>query len=143
MMNGILFGLAFAIVAVGVAKLLPAPRKTPFLALLLAAAAAVYVGGAIALDAAPTFQTLGFAAFLYAALAGWQRPIVLAAGWLAHAVWDVGHLAGMQSVLPVWYEVGCVVADPLIAVYLVWLARRTPAGASSPATGETAASGSS
>ncbi|MBI4694323.1 MAG: hypothetical protein HY749_09890 [Gammaproteobacteria bacterium] len=49
--------------------------------------------------------------------------------WLAHAGYDLLH-AGLVTNpgVPGWYPLWCAAIDVVVAVYLVWLARRLPAG---------------
>jgi hypothetical protein len=69
---------------------------------------------------AQTAAVLGFGAVAIAAVAAdpADARYVLAAGWLAHAVWDVvHHRAG--RVVPRWYAETCLVADLLLATVLL------------------------
>ena len=122
--GGILFGVGFALAASAAARLLGSRRGLPLLALLLGAAAAVYVGAAWAEPRASAgLEAAAFVVFLILALAGWERSAVLALGWLAHSGWDALHLTGvLHSSAPEWYQVACLVADPLLAGFLIWWA---------------------
>ncbi|WP_433263224.1 hypothetical protein ACQPZF_31625 [Actinosynnema sp. CS-041913] len=44
---------------------------------------------------------------------------VVAAGWLAHAAWDLFHYRA-RLVVPPWYALGCVVVDTFVGVSLAW-----------------------
>ncbi|MEU6150052.1 hypothetical protein ABZ816_08660 [Actinosynnema sp. NPDC047251] len=44
---------------------------------------------------------------------------VVAAGWLAHAAWDLVHYRA-NLVVPRWYALGCVVVDAFVGVSLAW-----------------------
>jgi hypothetical protein len=44
---------------------------------------------------------------------------VVAAGWLAHAAWDLVHFRA-KLVVPTWYALGCVVVDAFVGVSLAW-----------------------
>jgi hypothetical protein len=120
--GGILFGVGFALAASGAAWILGARRGLPLMAVLLAAAAAVYVGASWAEPrASGGLEAAAFVGFLILALAGWERAGILALGWLAHTGWDALHLTGvLHSSAPEWYQVACLVADPLLAGFLVW-----------------------
>jgi hypothetical protein len=63
---------------------------------------------------------LGFGAVAIAAVAAAPAaaPYVLAAGWLAHAAWDVVHHR-IGRVVPRWYAETCLVADLSIATALL------------------------
>jgi hypothetical protein len=128
--HGILFGLAFVGVAVAVNRLLPdAGRRRAMMALLLVAAAAVYVGSSLGdLPGSAGVQTLGFLVFAGVALRGFDTAHLLAAGWLGHALWDLLHLAHVITAgVPEWYQVGCLVADPALAGYIMYALRRPAA----------------
>jgi hypothetical protein len=44
---------------------------------------------------------------------------LVAAGWLAHAGWDLAHFrAGL--VVPTWYALACAVVDAFVGVSLAW-----------------------
>lgn len=43
---------------------------------------------------------------------------ILAAGWLAHAAWDVVHFRA-DRIVPRWWSLWCMVLDVLLAVVLV------------------------
>ncbi len=122
MITGILFGVTFAGVAVALARRMgPPPKDQPLLALLLAAAAAVYVGASLGdPGVSALLPALGFIPFLALAVVGLENRRILALGWLLHTGWDAAHLIPlMASPLPHWYEIGCLVVDPLIAGYLL------------------------
>jgi hypothetical protein len=126
--HGILFGLAFVAVAVGLNLLLPDLRlRRAMMALLLGAAAAVYVGSSLGeLPGSAGLQTVGLLLFGGVALWGWDSARILAAGWLGHAVWDLMHLVDLLVAgAPSWYQVGCLVADPLVAGYILYALRRS------------------
>jgi len=131
--TGVLIGVGFAAIAIALGRLLGGIRGRAVLALLLVAAAAVYVGATLGDQPGSAAVATG-ALVLFGGLALWglEDPRALALGWLAHAAWDLLHVAGlMDSRAPHWYELACVIADPLIAGYLFfWAARprddRTP-----------------
>ena len=69
---------------------------------------------------AQTGAVLAFGAVAMAAVvvAPDAARIVLAAGWLAHAAWDVVHHRA-DRVVPRWYAETCMTADVLLAVALL------------------------
>jgi hypothetical protein len=69
---------------------------------------------------AQTAAVLGFGAVAIAAVAvdPAAARYVLAAGWLAHATWDVFHHR-VDRVVPRWYAETCLVADLLLATVLL------------------------
>ncbi|NUT53460.1 MAG: hypothetical protein HOV94_40165 [Saccharothrix sp.] len=44
---------------------------------------------------------------------------LVAAGWFAHAAWDLAHFRA-RRVVPTWYSLGCVVVDAFVGVSLAW-----------------------
>lgn len=44
---------------------------------------------------------------------------LVAAGWLAHAGWDLAHFRA-DLVVPTWYALACAVVDAFVGVSLVW-----------------------
>ncbi|MGY1825908.1 MULTISPECIES: hypothetical protein [unclassified Blastococcus] len=69
---------------------------------------------------AQTAAVLGFGAVAMAAVAvdPATARYVLAAGWLAHAAWDVAHHR-LGRVVPRWYAETCLAADLVIATALL------------------------
>ncbi|MGY1748680.1 hypothetical protein [Modestobacter sp. SYSU DS0511] len=69
---------------------------------------------------AQTAAVLGFGAAALAAVAvdPAAARYVLAAGWLAHAAWDVAHHR-LGRVVPRWYAETCLVADLVLAAALL------------------------
>ena len=69
---------------------------------------------------AQTAAVLGFGAVAMAAVAvdPSAARYVLAAGWLAHAVWDLAHHR-IGRVVPRWYAETCLVADLTLAAVLL------------------------
>lgn len=127
MLSGIVFGLAFVAIALAVNQRLPTRRQLrhAMLAILLSAAAAIYVGSNLPPQTgSAATQTIAFVAFTAVALLGWSSAPILAAGWLGHSVWDFLHLAGVLAAgTPQWYEIACLTADPLLAAFLLFALR--------------------
>ncbi|MET9666829.1 hypothetical protein ABZY19_15805 [Streptomyces sp. NPDC006475] len=69
-----------------------------------------------------TAGVLAFGAVMLVALAldGEQARLVLAAGWLAHAGWDVAHHRA-DMIVPRWYAEFCGVLDVLLAAVVLTL----------------------
>jgi len=124
--TGILIGVGFAAVAIGLGRSLGEVRGRAVFALLLVAAAAVYVGATLGEQhGSAAVATAALALFGSLALWGLEDPRPLVLGWLTHAVWDLLHVVGlMDSGAPDWYELACLIADPLIAGYLFFWAAR-------------------
>src|SRR5687768_6738917 len=112
-MHGLVFGLGFALAAGSASWLLRNSRGLPLMAMLLVAAAAVYVGAALASPTNSSVpQAAAFIVYTSLAIAVLNRPAALGLAWIAHAFWDVLHLASTIDVaLPVWYQFGCLIAD--------------------------------
>lgn len=95
-------------------------------AVVLAITAAYYVIQAI-LGGTPEdvlLELLGLALFGAAAVLGFVgRRWWLAAGWAAHAAWDVAlHTGGRGAYVPEWYPMLCVGFDLFLAGFIVGLA---------------------
>jgi hypothetical protein len=123
-------GVAFVATAASLTLLSPLPDQvqTWVSAWCVLLAAVIYLTwgtargelGSRALLTAQTTAVLGFGAVAIAAVA--VEPAVaryvLAAGWLAHAAWDVVHHR-IGRVVPRWYAETCLVADLLLATALL------------------------
>jgi hypothetical protein len=119
---GVVLGGAYVAVAVRAGR----GRERWLLGVALAVAAVVYVPFAVAGQSGPLLvEVLGAGAFLALAHYGTHRwPLLLAAGWLAHAGWDAGlHLWGPGHG-PLWYAALCLGFDPVLAAAVVVRARR-------------------
>ena len=121
MMQGLVFGLGFAITAAIASWMLRGSRGLQLMAMLLVAAAAVYVGAALAsttISSVP--QSAAFVVFTALAVAVANRPAGLGVAWIAHALWDTLHLTStMHIALPQWYQFGCLIADLLLGAFLI------------------------
>ncbi len=123
-------GIGIAAVAVSLAVLAPLPDQlhawVSAWCVLLAAVIYLTWGAARGdlgnprLLTAQTAAVLGFGAAALAAVAvdPAVTRYVLAAGWLAHAAWDVVHHR-IGRVVPRWYAETCLVADVLLAAVLL------------------------
>lgn len=131
-MGGILFGIGFAVGMAALGIALGRERERTLFAVILGAAAGVYAGAALGVpEGQEWLQAVGVVLFVAWALRGRERTGVLAGAWLGHTGWDLLHLAGPAvSGLPGWYEVGCLVADPLLAGYLLFRMRGNGSGSS-------------
>ena len=106
----------------------PAPVHVWFSAWCLLLAAVIYLTWGTArgdlgnrrLLTAQTAAVLGFGAVALTAVAvdPAAARYVLAAGWLAHAAWDVVHHR-LGRVVPRWYAETCLVADLTLAAALL------------------------
>jgi hypothetical protein len=121
-------GLAVTAASVALLAPLPGPARAWVSAWCVLAAAVIYFAWGTArgdLDqrtwlTAQTAGVLGFGATAIAAVA--VAPdltrYVLAAGWLAHAAWDVIHHRA-DRVVPRWYAETCMVIDLCVAAVLL------------------------
>ena len=96
------------------------------LALFLALTACVYPGALLAQHAGRgvAISEIGVAAAVFATawLGVAHDPMWLAAGYLAHGVWDWAHHIGhVPTRTAKWFPPACAVFDVVIAGYAVWL----------------------
>ena len=111
-------------------RLIAELRLAQIAALLLALSAGAYVGTAAAHEARPGVGmdiavAVGF--FIVAAATLIRDPrhalTILAIGFAAHAVVDVGHRPGWplpDGVAPAWYSIGCAVFDVYVGALCYW-----------------------
>jgi hypothetical protein len=121
-----LSGAGFAALFVVVALRFEPARRQALFAVLLASAAAVYVGAALAADplAPLALQGVAYLAFTAAALIGLRQAWLLGAGWLLHAMWDLVHQFGaLPTALPGWYREGCMGIDLVWGAFLLLTVR--------------------
>jgi hypothetical protein len=121
-------GVVAAINSLVLLARLPAQAQTWISAWCVLLAAVIYLTWGTArgdltsgrLLAAQTTAVLAFGAVSLAAVAVDPAAArnVLAAGWLAHAIWDVAHHR-LGRVVPRWYAETCLVADLTIATALL------------------------
>ena len=123
-MNHYVRGIVLAGLTLALVASLPPERGIALLALLLAFAAAVYVGLA---EAGPDrserrLQWAVALSFVGLALLGlWKSPLALAGGWLLHAAWDWRHHHRHAVRSAPWYPPTCLTYDLVIAAFLcVW-----------------------
>jgi hypothetical protein len=126
-------GVAFVATAASLTLLSPLPDdvQTWVSAWCVLLAAVIYLTwgtargelGSRALLTAQTAAVLGFGAVAIAAVVVEPAAAryVLAAGWLAHAAWDVVHHR-IGRVVPRWYAETCLVADLTLAAALLTVA---------------------
>ncbi|MCZ2860814.1 hypothetical protein [Blastococcus sp. VKM Ac-2987] len=123
-------GIGVAAVAASLTALAPLPDQVHawISAWCVLLAAVIYLAWGTArgdlsdrrLLTAQTAAVLGFGAVAMAAVAvdPAAARYVLAAGWLAHAAWDVAHHR-LGRVVPRWYAETCLAADLMIATALL------------------------
>ena len=121
-------GAVAAVASLVLVAPLPAPAQASISAWCVLLAAVIYLTGGTArgdlgdrrLLTAQTAAVLGFGAVAMAAVAvdPATARYVLAAGWLAHATWDVAHHR-IGRVVPRWYAETCLAADLTIATALL------------------------
>ena len=118
----LLAGAAAAAAFILLARRLAPRGELRLYALGLVAAALVYVGF-VARGASLNWLALeltGLALFAPAAFAGLKiSHLILAAGWAAHAAWDVLlHRQFETTFVPDWYPPACAAFDLLLAGYV-------------------------
>jgi len=87
----------------------------------LVIAAGIYVAFGLVLGGAPLgYELVQLAVF--APLAAWSlrhSVPVLAAGWLAHALWDAAHwIPTLSGHAPEWYMMACLSFDVVLGLYI-------------------------
>ena len=118
-------GLIGAIATVAISSLLPKPMALELLSIVLGGIAFVYFGFVL-MDGRrrEMFIELGNIGLTIAlALLGlWIAPYWLAAGYLAHGLWDaVHHPRGVQTKIPQWYIPFCLIYDWIVGGFvLLW-----------------------
>jgi hypothetical protein len=126
---GAAVGLALAVVVLSPLLFLSKLAGMQFMAVELGFIGAVYFGFAVADGGVKglVVEFLVAGAFMFlGAIALWANaPLVLAAGYAAHAAWDFAHHPRAASLsVPVrrWYPPFCVVYDVVAAAFiLAWL----------------------
>ena len=121
-------GLVLAVASVAAMTLLPEPARPWVGAWWVLTAAVVYLSwgtarGDLGERRWLTAETAGVLAFGAAALAVVAVDLssaahVMAAGWLAHALWDVAHHRA-DRVVPRWYAEACLATDLTVAASLL------------------------
>ena len=107
----------------GLVYALSRQRALDFLAVQLAAIAAVYAGSSLTDGrvSVVAVEIIGVIAFLSSSLFGrWGSPAILATGYFAHGVWDVvHHLGAIPTFLPDWYAPFCLGYDWVVGLLVV------------------------
>lgn len=120
---GITGALILVLLTVVLLQVLPGEQALDLLSAVLVAAAAVYIGAALAGDDHSTLAlelTAGVAFIAVALLGRWYAAAILAWGYFAHGAWDILHHRGIAGadagrIFPVL----CWVYDWAIAVVIV------------------------
>ena len=120
-MKSVVLGVALALATIDFSRLLPRPQTRRLFAVLLGAAAGVYVGDALSTGGMLlAIQTAAFAAFVILAML--RAPWVLGAAWMLHGGWDLLHLReAIPTTLPVSYQLACLAADLVWGAFLLRL----------------------
>jgi hypothetical protein len=121
-------GIVAATTSLALLAPLPERLQTSISAWCVLLAAVIYLGWGTArgdladrrLLGAQTAAVLAFGAMAVAAVAAEPDAAryMLAAGWLAHAAWDVAHHRA-NRVVPRWYAETCLAADLIVASALL------------------------
>ena len=115
-----LVGIVAAVISLGLIRQYAWATQRKLMAVWLVVAALIYPALATlrgAYDWLP-YEFVGVALYGSLAWIGWRYSlIVLAAGWVLHALWDcLTHGAFM----PAWYPMWCLGFDLLLAGFIVW-----------------------
>lgn len=109
--------------ALGLVYALSRQRGLDFLALQLAAIAAVYAGSSLTDGrvSVVSLEVIGVIAFFSLSLFGrWSSPALLAVGYFVHGAWDaLHHLGAIPTFLPDWYAPFCLAYDWLVGAFIV------------------------
>nr|WP_314467021.1 DUF6010 family protein [uncultured Novosphingobium sp.] len=120
----LLLPVLVALVMIGLISLLEEPARQKFSAVFLAGAGAAYLSGGFGL-----WEFAFCAVMTGLAYAGLSNYRAIAAGWLAHTVWDyLHHLYGnpIISFVPI-SSFGCAICDPVLALWYAIGAPSVPA----------------
>lgn len=123
----LLTGLVLVYVFIRVARSADRTVELRWYAGGLVIAAGVYVAFGLVLGGKPLgFELVQLAAFVAIAIAGVRySPLILAAGWLLHAGWDMIHFhPALSQHASEWYVLACLSFDVLLAAYIVVCRRR-------------------
>ena len=121
--NALLVGSALAGVTLLLLWALPTQHGIALLAVILAAAAAVYAGAALAEShkAVLLLETSVFVIVALIAVLGlWYSPLFLAVGYVGHGVWDAlhhPHRIGAQA--GAWFPPFCMAYDPIVGAFIL------------------------
>ena len=125
----ILIGAIACVAFIVAARQLGWKRELRLYAAGLFIAALIYVGF-VARDATPRWLVIelaGLLVFTLLALAGVKISAwILAAGWAAHAFWDLLlHKLQSAAFVPDWYPLTCLSFDLLLAIYIALRIRKS------------------
>ncbi len=119
-------GVVAALVNIVIAARLPRKRAAEFFNLFMAATSAFYFGSALAAGNSRTLAVetaIGAALFALALAGQWWSLKFTAIAFIAHGVWDLGHVVlGLGANAGADFPVICVTYDWVIAGYLWWMA---------------------
>lgn len=119
-------GLGLAVPTAGVAVLLDERLAFVALAVLLGMIAGAYLGFAAADGRLRTFavESVGITVTVSLAVAAvvLDAPVLLAAGYAFHGLWDLAHHPrALDTAVPGWYPPFCLVYDVAVGAFvLVW-----------------------
>ena len=121
-MYALILTIGLATITCLAGELLAKAKALQIYAMLLTVVASVYVGFAVADGrrdriALESFVALGFATLALWSL--WKWPVLLVAGFILHAAWNLLHYSGLigARVKP-WYAFAAFVYDSSLGVYI-------------------------
>jgi hypothetical protein len=117
-------GVLFGGVTLIIPALLSREDALGFLAILLAMIGAVYLAFVLQDGRRREFgiEYVGMVVFTVLAMVGLAReqPMVLAAGYLGHGLWDIMHgPRGIHTRIPWWYAPLCLGFDGVLGAYML------------------------
>jgi len=121
----VLKGLLAGGITMGVAAVFPEELSLAFFAVVLGLAAGVYPGFAMANPEAgrPLLQWVAAVVFVSLGMVGlWVSPLILAAAWVLHAIWDfLHHITALGDGVPEGYPAFCISYDLLLAGFVAYM----------------------
>jgi hypothetical protein len=117
-----LISIALATLTCLVGYILPFYKSVDFYGILLAMIAGVYIGFAISDGRRDKvileiIVALGFCMLVL--LGMWKWPVLIATGYLLHAMWDLAHHPlKLGARVKSWYPPACVIYDVLVGAFI-------------------------
>jgi hypothetical protein len=119
---GILFGAVLGIPFLIVSPFFSDEVVTIFYGVFVGMVASVYLGFALSDGRYKAFNIetlimISFGVLATVAIMN-NEPMLIAAGFLGHALWDALHPHPMSTAMPPWYVPACIGMDVVLAAYL-------------------------
>jgi len=123
--KGLMIGITLALITIIIALFFPVKEEIEFLAVILSAIMAVYLGFVFSNGnnkdiAIEVTNAVFYALLIFAGL--WMNPLFLAIGYFWHGIWDAIHCKGLQIIktrVPNWYIYLCMAYDWIIGAFIL------------------------